>query len=137
MAKGKKTGGRDFKKGEGGRKPLPEDIKAARNMSYEDMCRTVIEVRNLTTEKLKEEEIDKIPLGKRAIINAYAKLEYKGIKDYEDRLWGKAKETIDLESNIEGDIKTDIVFKFDKKEVDEYIQLLIKNGIIESNAEND
>ena len=27
MAKGKKTGGRDFKKGEGGKKPLPEVIR--------------------------------------------------------------------------------------------------------------
>ena len=97
MAKGKKTGGRDFKKGEGGRKPLPADIKAARNLSYEEMCRSVIEVRNLTPEQVKKIDLDKETLGKRAILNAFVKLDYKGIKEYEDRLWGKAKETVDLD----------------------------------------
>jgi hypothetical protein len=97
MAIGKKTGGRNFKKGEGGRKPLPEDIKIARSLSYEDMCRTVIEVRSLTPENIKALDMDKEPLGKRAILNAYVKLDYRGIKDYEDRLWGKAKETVDLD----------------------------------------
>ena len=81
----------------GGRKPLPEDIKIARNMSYEEMCRTVIQVRQivLSGNKIK---IDDMPLGKRAIFNAYQKLDYRGIKDYEDRLWGKAKENIDLQT---------------------------------------
>jgi hypothetical protein len=96
MAKGRKTGGRDFKKGEGGRKPLPADIKAARNLSYEDMCRTVIKVRKMTRKDVKAEDNDELELGKRAIMNAYAKLDYRAIYDYENRLWGKAKETLDL-----------------------------------------
>ena len=98
MAKGKKTGGRDFKKGEGGRKPLPDDIKAARNLSYEDMCRTVIDVRNMTPTEVEKKDLDKIPLGERAIISAYLAVDYRGIKDYEDRLWGKAKDSIDIET---------------------------------------
>jgi len=114
MAKGKKTGGRNFKKGEGGRKPLPEDIKMARNLSYEEMCKTVIEVRKLTPEKVKDENMDKMPLGKRAILNAYAKLDYKGIKEYEDRLWGKAKESYDIE--LPEGIEIEFVNKTQKKD---------------------
>ena len=84
----------------GGRPQLSEDIKASKKMSFEDMCRTVIEVRAMTAEDIEQMDVRKIPLGKRAIMNAFAKLDYRGIKDYEDRLWGKAKENIDL--NPEG-----------------------------------
>src|SRR5271157_5312052 len=87
-----------FKKGNpgGGRKTLPADIRAARNMSYEDMCHTVIETRNMTPAELKQIDLENIPFGKRAIINAYAKMDYRAIKEYEDRVWGKAKETVAL-----------------------------------------
>jgi hypothetical protein len=101
MAKGKKTGGRNFQKGEGGRKPLPDDIKAARNLSYEDMCRTVIKVRQYKKGELDKIDKNKLTLGELAIINAYEKLDYQGIKCYEDRLWGKAKETIDANINTD------------------------------------
>lgn len=97
-----------FKKGHKpvspGRTPLPKDVLAARALSYDELCRTVIEVRMLTPDDLKKIDMNKMSLGKRAIINAYAKLDYRGIKDYEDRLWGKAKETIDLGLNSESKI---------------------------------
>ena len=98
MKSGRKDNGQ-FSEGNagGGRKPLPEDIKAARNLSYEEMCRSVIEVRNMTVDEAKTEDLDKLPLGKRAIFNAFVKLDYKGIKEYEDRLWGKAKDFLDVE----------------------------------------
>lgn len=98
MAKGKKTGGRDFAKGHtlGGRRKLSSDIRAARSVSYEQMCRTVINTRNMTPAELKQIDLENISLGKRAIINAYAKMDYRAIKEYEDRLWGKAKETVAL-----------------------------------------
>lgn len=95
-----------------GRKPLPDDIKYARNMSYEDMCRTVIEVRAMTPEQVKRLDSDKEPLGKRAILNAYVKLDYRGIKDYEDRLWGKAKESHEVTGSYlfdDMEIKIEIV----------------------------
>ena len=111
MATGKKTGGKNFAKGNkiGGRKALPADIKAARNLSYEDMCRTVIEVRNMTPETVKKEDMEKVPLGERAIINAYAKLDYRGIKDYEDRLWGKARESMELSTPEDSSITIKVI----------------------------
>ena len=111
MATGKKTGGKNFAKGNkiGGRKALPADIKAARNLSYEDMCRTVIEVREMTPETVKKENMEKVPLGKRAIMNAYAKLDYRGIKDYEDRLWGKSKESVELSTPEDASITINVV----------------------------
>lgn len=94
-----------FKKGHKpvspGRKPLPKETMEARNLSYNEMCTTVIEVRHLTPNDLKKIDMNNVSLGKRAIINAYAKLDYRGIKDYEDRLWGKAKETLDLGLNLD------------------------------------
>ena len=93
-----------FKKGNKmgqGRKKLPEDIRAARNLSYEQMCRTVIEVRSLTPGDAKKLDLEKEPLGKRAILNAYVKLDYRGIKNYEDRLWGKATETYKMKHGVD------------------------------------
>lgn len=96
-----------FKKGHKGVSPgrpkLPEDIKAARKMSYEEMCMTVISVRLSTPEELRKEDLEKMPLGRRAIVNAYIKMDYRGIRDYEDRIWGKAKESMDVD--IQGAIK--------------------------------
>jgi len=89
-----------FKKGHKpvspGRPPLPADIRAARNLSYEEMCRTVIQVREMTTAELKQIDLEQVPLGKRMIINAYAKMDFRGVQIYEDRLWGKAKERVEL-----------------------------------------
>lgn len=111
MAKGKKTGGKTFAIGNkcGGRKSLPEDIKAARNQSYEDMCRTVIEVRLMTPGEIKKIDLEKMPLGQRAIMNAYVKLDYRGIKDYEDRLWGKAQDKVQLTGLDEEMLKIEII----------------------------
>lgn len=94
--------GKPFEPGNkgGGRKPLPKDILAARAMATEEMLRTVIEVRRMTTGDVKKLDLDKVPLGKRAIISAYAKNDYKGIKDYEDRLFGKAHETLSLDGEF-------------------------------------
>jgi len=50
----------------------------------------------MTPAELKQIDLENIPFGKRAIINAYARMDYRAIKEYEDRVWGKAKETVAL-----------------------------------------
>lgn len=103
MAKGKKTGGRNFPKGNtlGGRRPLPPDVKVARGMAYEDMCRSVIDIRELTVEDAKDlKENPTLALGYRAILEAYISLDFNGIKIYEDRLFGKAAENVNLKAEV-------------------------------------
>src|SRR5271157_2288214 len=98
-----------FKKGNpgGGRKPLPADIRAARNLSYEEMCRTVIQVGKMTPAELKQIDLEQVPLGKRLIINSYAKMDYRAVQIYEDRLWGKAKDRVEITGADGGPIGID------------------------------
>ena len=83
----------------GGRKKLPDDIKAARHMAYEDMLRTVIDVRLMTVKDAKKINPESLPLGKRAILSAYIKVNHKAITEYENRLFGRAPETIQITDN--------------------------------------
>lgn len=51
---------------------------------------------------VKKVEKMNLPLGKRAIIAAYRKLNFSAIKMFEDRLWGKAVEShriVDIDGN--------------------------------------
>ena len=79
-----KKRGKPFSKGASGnpkgRKPLPADIKAARVLATEEMLRTVIDVRRMTAGQVRKLDLEKVPLGKKAIISAYAKNDYRGIK---------------------------------------------------------
>jgi len=81
---------------DGGRKKLPADIMQARNMAYAEFCKTLVEIRALTAKQIKALDLDDISIGKRAMINAYASFNFQGIKIFEDRLWGKAAESVDL-----------------------------------------
>lgn len=107
-----------FKKGQianpKGRKPLPADVRASRNMSHEELCRTVIEVRNMTYREALTIDKDLISLAKRAILNAYVKLDYRGIKEYEDRLWGKAQEKMMIGMNSEAPVDIEVIIKLDE-----------------------
>jgi hypothetical protein len=103
--------GKPFEKGKsgnpGGRKPLSRDIKASRHMTYEDLLETITHVRCMTVRDAKLLDLERMTLGERAIYNAYIKLDYGAMKYYEDRLWGKAKETVDIDI---GDSTFKIVF---------------------------
>jgi len=89
-----------FEKGKSGnpagRKKLPPEVREARQTSFNEMCLNVNEIRNMTVEEAKEIDQKKITLGKRAVLNAYVKFDYKAIQSYEDRLWGKAQEKVDI-----------------------------------------
>lgn len=98
-----------FEKGKSGnpsgRPKLPEDIKAARVMAYEDMIRAVIGIRAMKPDEVKTVvEEGTCNMGERAIIKAYVENDTRAIQGYEDRLFGKAKETIELTGADGGDL---------------------------------
>jgi hypothetical protein len=102
-------GGNSGSYGVGGRKPgrpkLPDDVRAARKLSYEEHIRHTIEAMRLTLSDVAKLDMSKIPLGKRAIIHAYQNLDFAGIRSYEDRLWGRAIEHVELTGNNGGPIE--------------------------------
>lgn len=81
----------------GGRPKLSDATTKARNMAYEDLIKTIIKARKMTVTQFQKLDPLKIPLGERAIINAYATLDYMGVKNYEDRLFGKAKDSLEVD----------------------------------------
>jgi len=87
-----------FKKGVGGggRPALPDEIKEARRLALEDMLRAVAWARALTTAEAKALDPEALTLGERVILKGYIGSDVNVIKMYEDRLFGKAKETIDI-----------------------------------------
>jgi len=97
VKKGQKNSGQ-FKVGNrcGGKPSITKDIREAINLSREEFYMTVIEVRRLSYEDLKKENMEKMPLGRRQIISAYAKIDHQAVKILEDRLWGKAKESTEI-----------------------------------------
>lgn len=117
-----KPRGRGFQKGVAtnpkGRPPLPPDLRAARAMETEKMLRAVIKVRNSTADDIKKIDLNQCILGEVAIMRAYLSNDPKQIKDYEDRLFGKAPETFDITS------------RFDKPEEDAAVRTIVeKYGI--------
>jgi len=87
-----------------GRKPLPEDVKIARGISTERLIDEVIRFREMKVvdgDKIDKNELD---YGERMILEAYQKRDYQAVKYYEDRAFGKAKESIDLTTENIGDI---------------------------------
>lgn len=90
MAKGKKTGGKNFQKGISGnpkgRPKLPEDLKAALRMSKERLQRAIIEMGGMTDEELNKIDQTHMTLEERFIAKSYAKCDYNAI----DKLWNRA-----------------------------------------------
>ena len=110
----------------GGRKPLSADVKAARNMSYEQAIQTIIKIRSLTKADVKDLDPSTITLAEAAIFKAYQTCDYRAIKDYEDRIWGKAKESVELS----GDSSNPLSFKI------EILPVTIQNNAITSTRED-
>ena len=122
-----KPKGKPFKPGQsgnpGGRKKIPADIRAARELALEEALRTIIATREMTVKEASKMNMETLPLGKRAILVAYMKLDFKTIKDLEDRLWGKATETVQL---LGKDGET--LFPKPQEIIEEYKQMLLQNG---------
>lgn len=115
----------------GGRPKLSEETRLARAMSHEQMCNTVVRIGDTPIEEIKEKLGDtKTPARERAIMAAYAKLDYNAMKYYEDRLWGRAQENIDLSIN---DLTVSIKNDEENERLRNELNLVIEgNGKIES-----
>lgn len=99
----------------GGRPHLSPDALEAIKMSKQDMIFAVVEIQRMTLAEAKQIDLDSLPLGKRAILNAYLKFDYVGISRYEDRIWGKAPESISITGENDGPIEVDITEKLLEK----------------------
>ena len=111
-AKKNRGKGKPFQKGQSGnphgRAPLPDEVKAARKMAYADLMMTIVDVRSMTQNDLGKLDMSTVPLGKRAIISAYAKSDFRGIREYEDRLFGRPQESVSISGEDGGPVKVDL-----------------------------
>jgi len=81
--------------------PLSDMSNKHRIEMKEQIIADVMEVRTMkladARKKLKEKNL---PLGKRAIIDAYIKKKHNDIKIYEDRAVGKARESVEINADV-------------------------------------
>ena len=81
--------------------PLSDMSNKRRIEMKEQIIADVMEVRTMkladARKKLKEKNL---PLGKRAIIDAYIKKKHNDIKIYEDRAVGKARESVEINADV-------------------------------------
>ena len=84
-----------------GAPPISELSNKRRIEMKEQIIADVMEVRSMkladARKKLKEKNL---PLGKRAIIDAYIKRKHNDIKIYEDRAVGKARESVEINADV-------------------------------------
>lgn len=81
----------------GGRKPMTQEARNIRHLSHEEMIKMVARVREYRVKNLKELKQTEMTLGEKVILKAYIDNDYRGIEYYENRLWGKVRESIDLQ----------------------------------------
>lgn len=96
MAKGKKTGGRNFTRGNNfgrGRKPLPKELRELRAASYNELCRTIIAVMWMTEKEASEINIEELSLVERIVLKAFLDGEHNFIIYLWNRIWGKPTES--------------------------------------------
>lgn len=90
-----------------GRPPMSPDEKEARKMIHKKLQFWVGIAQDMTEDQYKELIKNQLPLGARAILDAYYKKNYNAIKIYEDRAAGKAREHFELTGYDGGPIEID------------------------------
>ena len=92
--------GKPFKKGQSGnpsgRPKIPQDIQDAINAGREALARDLCEIENMTLAQAKKIDIENIPVRKGVILKAFIDRDQQAIKTYQDRVYGKAVETVNL-----------------------------------------
>jgi hypothetical protein len=94
-----------------GRKALPAETHDRKADAYNQYINDVLDVREMTPADILSIDMENTPLGRRHIMQVYAKNDVRGIKDCEDRVFGKAKETIDLGLNPDNELNQYLIDK--------------------------
>lgn len=138
MAIGKKTGGRDFKKGEcgnpNGRPPLPADLKASRSVNQAEFERVLNRYLFLKREELKElaKDMTLPTLDHLAIALLTATIDtgdYKRFNFLLERTIGKVKTVVEVVGNNGGPVE---VSEETREEREERLRKRVKQlGIID------
>lgn len=100
----KKLPGKPFQKGQsgnaGGRPKIPDDIKKAIQIGRENMARVLIKIEGLTIGDAKKIDAESMTLVERLILKAFTSGDHHAVKIYQDRVYGRAKESIEIEGNL-------------------------------------
>jgi hypothetical protein len=104
MATGKKTGGRDFKKGQPGgpgRPPIPQEVKALAKVSYAQFLAMVGNLGASNIEQVKERQADPATTMLELCVlkileNALTEGDPKYLTFITDRLYGRVKEQVEI-----------------------------------------
>lgn len=122
MTWGRKTGGRNFKPGEGGRKPDSPEMKAIRHATREDLLKWFRFFAMSPVEVIDSIDIKKQPLFVAGMMQSFLKFRKSGDFDYLkyclDQILGKAKEYIEIEETQ----------PIDQKEYEEKYKKIIKEA---------
>lgn len=131
MAKGKKTGGRNFPAGNsfGGRPPLPPELKAVRRLTRTEFERIANKYLWMTPAELAAVLVDpETPMLERVIVRVLSKADDEGefgpIEWLAQRLIGKVKDQVDVSV-----VKPTIIERLDGSRVE--------MGMIQEDKENE
>jgi len=109
MTWGRKTGGRNFKPGEGGRKADSPEMKAIRYATREDLLKWFRFIAVSPVDVIDQMDINKQPLFIAGLMKAFQQFKKSGDFDYLkyplDQILGKAKEYIEIEESTPIDQK--------------------------------
>ena len=114
MAKGKKTGGRDYSKGHsmGGRKPLPPEIKELSNATKPEIIVAYWKISHLTTKEIKEIKISKLSLLEQGILNTMKKFASTGSTGDIARIWAECHGKPIEYKDFKGDVSAKIIVEY-------------------------
>lgn len=126
MAKGKKTGGRNFQKGVSGnpkgRPPLPKELNEALRMTRKEFTELLVKYLAYSLEDLKKTQkaketkaLDRIVIA--VIVNAIAKGDDRRLDFLMNRIIGKVKDVIEHET-ADGQIPNAVIILPDNKRSD-------------------
>jgi len=140
MAKGKKTGGRNFVKGSSGnlkgRKPLSEEAKQYQRLTREEFIKRVNNYLHMSKEQIRQgianEKTEVLDLFIRnSLIKGIEKGDYYMLDKMLERIIGKVTVNMDLTGNLEANVNNKSTITIDDKALE-----ALGNAIARATTEN-